>query len=58
MKLKKLRQEKKVSQEEMSRTLGITLRSYQNKENATSKFYINEVIAIADKLEIDIKELL
>lgn len=57
-KLKDLRKRNKISQEDMARALDITLRTYQSKENGKTKFYFDEAIKIADKLEVKLEELI
>ena len=56
--LKQLRKESKFSQEEMARTLNISLRAYQLKEKGEKEFSFSQIIAIANKLEIELTEFI
>ena len=48
----------KISQEEMARAIGISLRSYQIKESGKNEFSFKEVVNIALKLNMSIYDLL
>ena len=48
----------KISQEDMARTIGISLRSYQMKESGKNEFTFREMVCIALKLDISIFDLL
>ena len=48
----------KISQEEMARAIGISLRSYQMKESGKNEFSFKEVVNIALKLNMSIYDLL
>ena len=56
--LRELRKQNKFSQEEMARTIGISLRAYQLKEKGETEFLFSEIIAIANKLEIELTEFI
>lgn len=51
--LKSIMFAKKVSQEKLANAIGITPQSLNNKLNARKDFYLREVQAIVDQLEID-----
>ena len=57
-KLKSIRTSMKISQEEMARTIGISLRSYQMKESGKNEFSVKEMVCIALKLDMSIFDLL
>ena len=57
-KLKSIRMSMKISQEDMARTIGISLRSYQMKESGKNEFLLKEIACIALKLNMSIFELL
>ena len=57
-KLKSIRTSMKISQEEMARTIGISLRSYQMKESGKNEFSFKEIVCIALKLDMNIFDLL
>ena len=57
-KLKSMRMSMKISQEDMARTIGISLRSYQMKESGKNEFSFREMACIALKLDISIFDLL
>ena len=57
-KLKGMRMSMKISQEDMARTIGISLRSYQMKESGKNEFLLKEIIAISLKLNMSIYDLL
>ena len=52
--LKQLRKSNKFSQEEMARTLDISLRAYQLKEKGQNEFLFSEVIKLAEKFNISL----
>lgn len=56
--LKQLRKSNKISQEEMARAIGISLRAYQLKEKGETEFLFSEIIAIANKLEIELTDFI
>ena len=47
--LKQIRKNNKFSQEEMARTLNISLRAYQFKEKGESELQLSELIILAEK---------
>jgi DNA-binding XRE family transcriptional regulator len=57
-KLKGIRMSMKISQEEMARAIGISLRSYQMKESGKNEFSFKEVVDVALKLNMSIYDLL
>ena len=57
-KLKSIRMSMKISQEDMARTIGISLRSYQMKESGKNEFSFKEMVRIALKLDMSIFDLL
>ena len=57
-KLKSIRTSMKISQEEMARTIGISLRSYQMKESGKNEFSFKDMVCIALKLDMSIFDLL
>ncbi|WP_250674413.1 helix-turn-helix transcriptional regulator (plasmid) [Paraclostridium ghonii] len=52
--LKELRKEQKLSQEHIARALDISLRSYHMKENGENSFTFDEIIKIANILDLDV----
>ena len=56
--LKQLRKSNKISQEEMARTLNISLRSYQLKEKGESELKLSEIVKIADKLGLELNDFI
>ena len=56
--LKQLRKSNKISQEEMARTLNISLRAYQLKEKGESELKLSELIILADKFEINLTDFI
>ena len=56
--LKQLRKSNKISQEEMARTLNISLRAYQLKEKGESELKLSELIILADKFEMNLTEFI
>lgn len=57
-KLKNVRMSMKISQEDMARAIGISLRSYQMKESGKNEFSFKEIVCIALKLDMSIFDLL
>ena len=58
LKLKGLRKENKFSQEEMARTLNISLRAYQLKEKGESELKLSELIILADKFNMNLTDFI
>ena len=56
--LKQLRKNNKFSQEEMARTLNISLRAYQLKEKGESELKLSELIILADKFEMNLSDFI
>ena len=56
--LKQLRKNNKFSQEEMARTLNISLRAYQLKEKGESELKLSELIIIADKFNMNLTDFI
>ena len=56
--LKQLRKNSKISQEEMARTLNISLRAYQLKEKGESELKLSELITLADKLGLELTDFI
>ena len=56
--LKELRKSNKISQEEMARTLNISLRAYQLKEKGESELKLSELIILADKFEMNLTDFI
>ena len=56
--LKQLRKSNKFSQEEMARTLNISLRAYQLKEKGESELKLSEIIVIANKLGLELTDFI
>ena len=56
--LKQLRKSNKMSQEEMARTLNISLRAYQLKEKGESELKLSELIILADKFEMNLTDFI
>ena len=56
--LKQLRKNNKFSQEEMARTLNISLRAYQLKEKGESELKLSELITLADKFNMDLTDFI
>lgn len=53
IRLKEIRKEQKLSQEDIARALEISLRSYQMKEKGSTSFTFDEVIKIAHTLNFE-----
>jgi transcriptional regulator with XRE-family HTH domain len=56
--LKELRKNQKISQEEMARTLNISLRAYQLKEKGESELKLSELIILADKFNMNLTDFI
>ena len=56
--LKQLRKNNKFSQEEMARTLNISLRAYQLKEKGESELKLSELITLADKFNMNLTDFI
>ena len=56
--LRELRKQNKFSQEEMARTLNISLRAYQLKEKGESELKLSELIILADKLGLELNDFI
>ena len=56
--LKQIRRSQKISQEEMARSLNISLRAYQLKEKAENEFLLSEIVKIADKLGLELNDFI
>ena len=56
--LKQLRKNNKISQEEMARTLNISLRAYQLKEKGESELKLSELIILADKFNMNLSDFI
>ena len=56
--LRELRKQNKFSQEEMARTIGISLRAYQLKEKGKTEFLFSEIVKIADKLGLELNDFI
>ena len=56
--LKQLRKSNKISQEEMARTLNISLRAYHLKEKGESELKLSEIVKIADKLGLELNDFI
>ena len=56
--LKKLRKNNKFSQEEMARTLNISLRAYQLKEKGESELKLSELIVLANKFNMNLTDFI
>ena len=56
--LKQLRKNNKFSQEEMARTLNISLRAYQLKEKGESELQLSELITLADKFNMNLTDFI
>ena len=56
--LKRLRKSNKISQEEMARTLNISLRAYQLKEKGESELKLSELIILADKFNMNLTDFI
>ena len=56
--LKQLRKNNKFSQEEMARTLNISLRAYQLKEKGESELKLSDLIILADKFNMNLTDFI
>ena len=56
--LKQLRKSNKISQEEMARTLNISLRAYLLKEKGESELKLSELIILADKFDMNLTDFI
>ena len=56
--LKQLRKNNKFSQEEIARTLNISLRAYQLKEKGESELKLSELITLADKFNMNLTDFI
>ena len=56
--LKQLRKNSKISQEEMARTLNISLRAYQLKEKGESELKLSELIILADIFNMNLTDFI
>ena len=56
--LKDLRKQNKFSQEEMARTLNISLRGYQLKEKGETEFLFSEIKIMANKFNLDLLDFI
>ena len=56
--LKQLRKNSKISQEEMARTLNISLRANQLKEKGESELKLSELITLADKFNMNLTDFI
>ena len=56
--LKQLRKNNKFSQEEMARTLNISLRAYQLKEKGESELKLSELIVLANKFNMNLTDFI
>ena len=56
--LKQLRKNNKFSQEEMARTLNISLRAYQLKEKGESELKLSELIILAYKFDMNLTDFI
>ena len=56
--LKELRKNNKFSQEEMARTLNISLRAYQLKEKGDNEFLLSELITMANKFNMSLNDFI
>ena len=56
--LKQLRKNSRISQEEMARTLNISLRAYQLKEKGESELKLSELIILANKFNMNLSDFI
>ena len=56
--LKQLRKNNKFSQEEMARTLNISLRAYQLKEKGESELKLSDLIILAVKFNMNLTDFI
>ncbi|HBG5344138.1 TPA: helix-turn-helix transcriptional regulator [Clostridioides difficile] len=57
-KLKELRTEKKITQQQLSTAIGMTFKTYSKKENGHREFTVSELEKICFVLDIEASELL
>ena len=55
---KQIRKNNKFSQEEMARTLNISLRAYQLKEKGESELKLSELIILANKFNMNLTDFI
>lgn len=53
----KVRIERRVSQQEVAVSMGLSLTAYRNKEKGRSKFFVDEVPAFCEAVGIELKEM-
>ncbi|HBG2133553.1 TPA: helix-turn-helix transcriptional regulator [Clostridioides difficile] len=56
--LKELRTEKKITQQQLSTAIGMTFKTYSKKENGHREFTVSELEKICFVLDIEASELL
>ena len=56
--LKELRKNNKFSQEEIARTLNVSLRAYQLKEKGESELKLSELIILANKFNMNLTDFI
>ena len=56
--LKQIRRSQKISQEEMARSLNISLRAYQLKEKGESELKLSELIILANKFNMNLTDFI
>jgi putative transcriptional regulator len=57
MKLKEIRETKKLSQEKLSRAINVSLKHYQNIEHGITMPTVNIALHICEVLEVDPREI-
>ena len=57
LKLKQIRQESDLTQEELADLLGLTRQAYSHKENGKRKFTLEEALIIADTFGLKVEEI-
>lgn len=55
--LRGIRVEKDLTQEDMAKKLNISLSSYQNKENGHTKFTLDEALKISEMVKLKIEDI-
>lgn len=55
--IKKYREEKNITQEEMAKRLGISQQAYSRKERGERKFLIDEGFVLEETLNVPLREL-
>lgn len=58
LKIKKLREEKNISREQMADVLGLSVRTYGKIEVGERDLHVNEAVAMAKKLDVEPEDLL